>query len=65
MTAMQELIQGLDPIHSAVNDKANELVTKERQQLFDAMMYALDEDGHNGEWKLKFINNYLDNLYNK
>lgn len=34
----------------------------ERQQLFDAMMYALDEDGHTGEWKVKFINDYIDNL---
>lgn len=34
----------------------------ERQQLFDAMMYALDEDGHTGDWKVKFINDYIDKL---
>lgn len=34
----------------------------ERQQLSDAMMYALDEDGHTGDWKVKFINDYIDKL---
>lgn len=32
----------------------------ERQRLFDAMMYALDEDGHTGDWKVKFINEYYE-----
>ena len=42
-----------------LTEKAKQM---ERQQLFDAMMYALDEDGHTGEWKVKFINDYIDNL---
>lgn len=32
----------------------------EREQLQDAMMYALDEDGHTGDWKIKFIRKYLE-----
>ena len=30
----------------------------EEKQIKDAMMYALDEDGHTGEWKVKFIDDY-------
>jgi hypothetical protein len=34
----------------------------EEQRLRDAIMYALDEDGHTGEWKIKFANNYINNI---
>lgn len=34
----------------------------ERKIIFDAMMHALDEDGHTGDWKVKFINDYIDRL---
>lgn len=63
---MQELIDFLDPIHSSVKDKAKELLAKEEKQIKDAMLHALDEDGHTGEWKIKFVNHYykiiFDNL---
>lgn len=65
MTAMQKLIEFLDPIHYAINYRAKELMIEEREQLFNAMMYALDEDGHTGEWKIKFVNDYINNLYKK
>lgn len=35
---------------------------KEEQRIKDAIMYALDEDGHTGEWKIKFANDYIKNL---
>lgn len=34
------------------------LIEKERRNVEDAIMYALDEDGHTGEWKLKFAKDY-------
>jgi hypothetical protein len=34
----------------------------EDQKIRDAIMYALDWDGHTGEWKIKFANNYINNL---
>lgn len=34
-TAMQQLIEYLDPIHSAIKDKAIELIEVEKQQLID------------------------------
>jgi hypothetical protein len=65
MTAMQELISFLDPIHSSIKDKAVELIEKEKDLIRKSMMYTLDEDGHSGEWKIKFIDNYIKKLYNK
>ena len=38
------------------------MTTTERKRLFDAMMYALDEDGHTGDWKFKFITDYIDKI---
>lgn len=34
----------------------------EKEQIINAIMYALDEDGHTGEWKIKFANDYYDKL---
>jgi hypothetical protein len=34
----------------------------EEQKLREAIMYALDEDGHTGDWKIKFANDYINNL---
>lgn len=34
----------------------------EEQRIKDAIMYALDEDGHTGDWKIKFANDYIKNL---
>jgi len=34
----------------------------EKEQISKAMMHALDEDGHTGDWKVKFINDYIDRL---
>lgn len=62
---MQELIDFLDPIHSSVKDKAKELLAKEEKQIKDAMLHALDEDGHTGEWKIKFVNYYYTKMFEK
>lgn len=62
---MQELIDFLDPIHTSVKDKANELLLKEEKQIKDAMLHALDEDGHTGEWKIKFVNHYYSKIFDK
>ena len=62
-TAMQELIEYLDPIHSGIKDKATELLEKEKKQMLDAMRYALNEDGHNGSWIFNFIESYYKKMY--
>ena len=30
--------------------------------IINAIMYALDEDGHTGDWKIKFANDYYNKL---
>lgn len=35
------------------------------QLIRDAIMYALDEDGHTGDWKIKFTNDYINGLKQK
>lgn len=35
----------------------------EKEQLLKAMMFALDEDGHTGEWKIKFTEKYYNDNY--
>ena len=34
----------------------------EKEQIINAIMYALDEDGHTGDWKIKFANDYYNKL---
>lgn len=38
------------------------LVQQEKRRIIDAIMYALDEDGHTGEWKIKFAKDYYDKI---
>lgn len=73
LTAMQELIawgddmllnhpQKLLSFGEAI-DKAISLLELEKQQISQAIMYALDEDGHTGEWKIKFAKDYYTTRY--
>jgi hypothetical protein len=41
------------------------LIQQEKKQIIDAMMYALDEDGHTGDWKIKFVETYYNKMYNE
>ena len=49
--------------------KASELIElkevykiNEESQIINAIMYALDEDGHTGEWKINFARDYYKKL---
>jgi hypothetical protein len=42
-------------------DALQQAKAMEQQQIKDAVIYGLDEDGHTGDWKIKFVNDY----YNK
>lgn len=71
-TAMQTLIAWGDEMllkhpqkilsFAEVIDKAEELLQMEKEQIINAIMYALDEDGHTGDWKIKFANDYYNKL---
>jgi hypothetical protein len=37
----------------------------EKQQMKDAVLYGLDEDGHTGDWKISVAENYYIKTYTK
>jgi len=37
----------------------------EKQQMKDAVLYGLDEDGHTGDWKVSVAENYYIKTYTK
>jgi len=59
MTAVQFLINSIitGKVPPTLFEQAIEM---EKKQLSDAINYALDEDGHTGDWKIKFINDYYE-----
>ena len=69
MTAAQFLIDKIieDRTSSAMNrkewlDAFDKALSLEREQLSKAILHALDEDGHTGDWKLKFAQDYVEKL---
>lgn len=54
---IEELLKGTHFMEVCVMAKS-----LEREQLEKAMMHALDEDGHTGDWKNKFIKDYISKL---
>jgi len=52
------MIKTLDTVESWIKYH----LLDEEQMIKDAMRYALDEDGHTGDWKHKFVNDYYDLL---
>lgn len=60
-TPIQQMIKELDKFGNLHGSNiAKIFLEAEKQFVADAMMHALDEDGHTGDWKVKFINNYLE-----
>lgn len=45
-----------------INEKAEEVW---KQEIAKAMHHALDEDGHTGDWRIKFVNDYINKQYGK
>ena len=45
-----------------LDDEFEQSKAMEKEQIINAIMYALDEDGHTGDWKIKFANDYYDKL---
>jgi hypothetical protein len=66
MTPIEEMMEHLVKYDYFIgNDlllKYEELLQKEKQMVKNAVMHALDEDGHTGEWKIDFANKYYDSI---
>lgn len=77
MTPMQKIVSMTDDILKEITDEKEKMqienfrimflkyMQEERLMIHHAILHALDEDGHTGDWKYKFINNYIDKLYEK
>lgn len=67
MTAVGWLIDWMGKNQYYIDNTLLEAVEQakqiEEQRLRDAIMYALDEDGHTGNWKIRFANDYINKLY--
>ena len=69
MTTLQNIIEEFS-LHwnesitlGEVAHRLKDKVADEQDMIKQAIMYALDEDGHTGEWKIKFSNDYIDKIY--
>jgi hypothetical protein len=61
MTPLEKFIEYLGPeILKAHNIKY--FLELEEKTIKDAIMYSLDEDGHTGDWKIGFANEYYNKL---
>jgi hypothetical protein len=65
LTAVEWLFDQM-PLEWTIKGSAKKILEQakqmEKEQIKNAIMHALDEDGHTGDWKVKFINDYIDKL---
>lgn len=71
MTSVQSLLNHLEMMNdrvetinvsSLIDTIKESYLPLEEEQLKKAIIYSLDEDGHTGDWKIKFANNYYNKL---
>jgi len=71
MTSTQALLNHLEMmndrvetvnISSLIDTIRESYLPLEEDQLKKAIIYSLDEDGHTGDWKIRFANNYYQKL---
>lgn len=63
MTAVEWLIHQLNtrqkPLdNSQIDELFEQAIAMEKQQMKDAVIYGLDEDGHTGDWKISVAQKY-------
>lgn len=64
-TAMQQLIEYLDPIHSAIKDKAIELLKVEEEQIIDAWRQGDNDSMYSPKELDKQAKEYYNDTYEK
>ena len=60
-TAISELMKDL--VQNGMQVDFAKYLQMERDQIQDAVIYGLDEDGHTGTWKLSVAQNYYNEQY--
>lgn len=62
---MTQMHESLADEFAHAKQTALKLKEVEKKQIVDAIMYALDEDGHTGAWKWMFANKYYEDKFGK
>ena len=69
MTAVEWLIDWMSKnqyyIDNTLLETVEQVKQMEKQQMKDAVIYGLDEDGHTGDWKISVAENYYIKTYTK
>ena len=55
-------VMGTDIFYYSIKEQVEQAKQMEKEQIIDAIMYSLDEDGHTGDWKIKFAKDYYNKL---
>jgi len=58
---MEKFIEYLGP-QNLMEHNTKYFLELEEKAIKDAIMYSLDEDGHTGDWKIGFANEYYNKL---
>lgn len=61
MTPLEKFIEYLGP-ENLMEHNIQYYLELEEKTIKESVMYALDEDGHTGDWKIKFANDYYNKL---
>jgi len=65
-TAVEWLVSNLNIIwEEKIIDLVEQAKQMEKQQMKDAVIYGLDEDGHTGDWKIRIAEDYYIKMYTK
>ena len=54
---------GIPPTEKGYMNLIEQAKQIEKEQMKNAVMYGLDEDGHTGDWKIKFANDFITKYY--
>jgi hypothetical protein len=64
MTAVETLLKMLEDQGADITPEIRTyFLTWEREQIEQAVIYGLDEDGHTGDWKINVARNYYEKKY--
>lgn len=64
MTPLEKFIEYIG--HDLLkNHNTKYFLDLEEETIKDAILHSLDEDGHTGDWKINFANEYYNKIKNK
>lgn len=62
---IEKIAEDYPEIPRAYREEYQKAKAMEKEQMKDAVLYGLDEDGHTGDWKISVAENYYIKTYTK